>query len=41
MLQAAEREIGKVRLRLQKEFLKWARLANTVTAPPVPPKLGE
>ena len=41
MLQAAEQEIGKVRLRLNAEFLKWARLANKVTAPPVPPKLIE
>jgi hypothetical protein len=40
-LQAAEQEIGKVRLRLNAEFLKWARLANKVTAPPVPPKLIE
>jgi hypothetical protein len=38
-LQMAEREIGKIRLRLDKEFLKWARLANKVTAPPVPNKL--
>jgi hypothetical protein len=40
-LQTAEQEIGKVRLRLNAEFLKWARLANKVTAPPVPPKLIE
>ncbi len=39
MLQTAEQEIGKVRLRLNAEFLKWARLSNKVTAPPVPPKL--
>jgi hypothetical protein len=41
MLQAAEREIGKVRLRLSREALKWARLANKVTAPPLPSKLIE
>ena len=40
-LQMAEREVGKIRLRLDKEFLKWARLANKITAPPVPPKLIE
>jgi hypothetical protein len=40
-LQMAEREVGKIRLRLDKEFLKWARFANKVTAPPVPPKLVE
>jgi hypothetical protein len=38
-LQMAEREVGKIRLRLDKDFLRWARLANKVTAPPVPPKL--
>jgi hypothetical protein len=39
MLQAAEQEISKVRVRLTSEALKWARLANKVTAPPLPPKL--
>ena len=39
MLQAAEREIAKIRLRLDKRFLMWARLANKVTSPAVPPKL--
>lgn len=40
-LQMAEREVGKIRLRLDRDFLKWARLANKITAPPVPPKLVE
>ena len=39
ILQAADRDVGKIRLRLDKEFLKWARLANKITPPPVPPKL--
>jgi hypothetical protein len=38
MLQAAEREISKIRLRLNSAFLKWARRADMVTSPPVPPK---
>jgi hypothetical protein len=38
-LQAAERETAKIRLRLNREFLKWARRMNVVTAPPLPPKL--
>jgi hypothetical protein len=37
----AEREVAKIRLRLDSEFLKWARLANKITATPVPPKLDE
>ena len=40
-LQLAEREVSKIRLRLDKSFLQWARLANPVTAPPVPPKLDQ
>jgi len=41
ILQIAEREVAKVRLRLNQEFLNWARRANQVTAPPVPPKLTD
>jgi hypothetical protein len=43
-LQMAEREVGRYGcgwMRLDREFLKWARLANKVTAPPTPPKLVE
>jgi hypothetical protein len=39
MLQAAEQEISNVRVGLTSEALKWARLANKITAPPLPPKL--
>jgi hypothetical protein len=39
ILQMAEREVAKVRLRLNLEFVKWARRENQVTAPALPPKL--
>ena len=41
MLQTAEREVGKIRLRLDKEFLNWARRGGKITSPPVPPKLTD
>ena len=41
ILQVAEREVAKVRLHLDHDFLRWARRENKVTAPPVPPKLVE
>ena len=41
MLQLAEREVAKIRLRLDREFLKWARRTNQITSPTLPPKLIE
>jgi hypothetical protein len=38
-LQAAEREVAKMRLRLNSDFLRWARRTNQVPAPALPPKL--
>ena len=39
MLQLAEKEISRMRLSLDDDFLKWARRRNKVTAPPLPSKL--
>jgi hypothetical protein len=39
ILQVAEREVARVRLRLNREFLKWARRENQVTAPALRPRL--
>ena len=40
-LQAAEREVSRIKLSLDAVFLKWARRQNLITAAAVPPKPPE